>query len=504
MTVTSEKSPSQVWFLTGSQGLYGPEIVAQVEEQSQQIVTQLNAADELAVEVVWQPVLTDSDAIHRLILAANSDPACIGVITWMHTFSPAKMWIAGLGALQIPLLHLHTQANVELPWAEIDMDFMNLNQAAHGDREFGYIQTRLGLARKTVAGHVSDPGVIAKVGAWQRAATGCAAIRSLRLARFGDNMRDVAVTEGDKVEAQIKFGVSVQAYGVNDLVAVVDQISDAAVDELVSEYADLYDLAPELAVGGDRHESLRYGARIEAGLRAFLTDGGFGAFTTNFEDLGGLRQLPGLGVQRLMADGYGFGGEGDWKTSVMLHTIKAIGRGRPGGTSFMEDYTYDLGAGKQKILGAHMLEVCPTIAGDKPRIEIHPLGIGNREDPVRLVFTAASGPATVLGICDLGERFRLVVNEVDVVQPDEPLPKLPVARAVWEPRPDLATSAECWLEAGGPHHTVLSKAVGTEELTDFAAMVGTELLLIDGGTNRRSFANEMRWNQAYYRLGLGF
>ncbi|HEX8487722.1 MAG TPA: L-arabinose isomerase, partial [Propionibacteriaceae bacterium] len=376
MTVTSASSPSQIWFLTGSQGLYGPEIVAQVEQQSQQIVAQLNAADELAVEIVWKPVLTDSDAIHRLILEANSDPACIGVVTWMHTFSPAKMWIAGLGALQIPLLHLHTQANVDLPWAEIDMDFMNLNQAAHGDREFGYIQTRLGLARKTVAGHVSDPAVIAKVGAWQRAATGCAAIRSLRLARFGDNMRDVAVTEGDKVEAQIKFGVSVQAYGVNDLVAVVDQISDAAVDELVSEYADLYDLAPELAIGGDRHESLRYGARIEAGLRAFLTDGGFGAFTTNFEDLGGLRQLPGLGVQRLMADGYGFGGEGDWKTSVMLHTIKAIGRGRPGGTSFMEDYTYDLGAGKQKILGAHMLEVCPTIAGDKPRIEIHPLGIG--------------------------------------------------------------------------------------------------------------------------------
>jgi L-arabinose isomerase len=504
MTATHEVPTAQIWFLTGSQGLYGPEIVAQVEQQSQQIVEQLNAAAELAVEVVWKPVLTDPEAIHRVALDANSDPHCIGVIAWMHTFSPAKMWIAGLSALQTPLLHLHTQANVHLPWAEIDMDFMNLNQAAHGDREFGYIQTRLGVARKTVAGHVSDPAVIARVASWQRAATGYAAVHRLKLARFGDNMRDVAVTEGDKVEAQIRFGVSVQAYGVNDLVAVVDQVGDAEVDNLVTEYADRYDLAPELAVGGDRHESLRYGARIEAGLRTFLTEGGFGAFTTNFEDLGGLRQLPGLAVQRLMADGYGFGGEGDWKTSVMLHTVKAIGQGQPGGTSFMEDYTYDLGQGRQKILGAHMLEVCPTIAGDRPRIEIHPLGIGNREDPVRLVFTAASGPATVLGICDLGERFRLVLNEVDVVQPTEPLPKLPVARAVWEPRPDLATSAECWLNAGGPHHTVLSTAVGTEELTDFAEMVGVELALIDQDTTRRGFANELRWNSAYHRLGLGF
>ncbi len=501
MTVTPQNSTAQVWFLTGSQGLYGPDIVAQVVDQSQQIVNQLNAADELGGEIGWKPVLTDSESIHRLVLEANSDPSCIGVITWMHTFSPAKMWIAGLDALRTPLLHLHTQANVALPWGEIDMDFMNLNQAAHGDREFGYIQTRLGMARKTVAGHVSDPAVIARVGAWQRAATGYAAVRKLKLARFGDNMRDVAVTEGDKVEAQLRFGVSVNTYGVNDLVALVDQVADAEVNALVSEYADLYDLAPELAVGGERHESLRYGAKIEAGLRAFLADGGFGAFTTNFQDLGGLRQLPGLAVQRLMADGYGFGGEGDWKTSVMLHTIKAIGQGRPGGTSFMEDYTYDLTPqGKHKILGAHMLEVCPTIAGDKPRIEIHPLGIGDREDPVRLVFTAASGPATVLGICDLGDRFRLVLNEVDVVQPSEPLPKLPVARAVWEPRPDLATSAECWLTAGGPHHTVLTTQLGADELTDLAEVFSTELVLIDADTTRRSLAKELRWSAAYHRL----
>jgi L-arabinose isomerase len=491
-----------VWFLTGSQGLYGPETVAQVEQQSQEIVQLLNKA-ELPVPVEWRPVLTDSSAIHRTVMAANADPDCVGLIAWMHTFSPAKMWITGLDALRTPLLHLHTQANLSLPWSEIDMDFMNLNQAAHGDREFGYIQTRLGVLRKTVAGHVSDPAVVDRVLVWQRAALGVAAVRSLKLARFGDNMRDVAVTEGDKVEAQLRFGVSVNTYGVNDLVAAVDDVTDGEVDELVEAYGDLYDIVPELAVGGDRHESLRYGARIEAGLRAFLTAGSFGAFTTNFEDLGGLRQLPGLAVQRLMADGYGFGGEGDWKTSVMLHTIKAMAPDEGPGTSFMEDYTYHFGPGTPKILGAHMLEVCPTIAAGRPRAEIHPLGIGNREDPVRLVFDAAPGPAAVVGICDVGDRFRLVLNEIDVTEPDEPLPKLPVARAVWEPKPSLATSAECWIAAGGPHHTVLSQAVGTEEMTDFAEMLGLELLVIDADTTPRAFAKEIRWNSAYHRLAAG-
>jgi len=492
-----------VWFLTGSQGLYGPETVAQVEQQSRHIVELLNAAGKLPVPVEWKPVLTDAAAIQRAALDANADPDCVGLIAWMHTFSPAKMWIAGLNALTTPLLHLHTQANVSLPWSEIDMDFMNLNQAAHGDREFGYIQTRLGVPRTTVVGHVSDPSVVARVAGWQRAALGVAAVRSLKLARFGDNMRDVAVTEGDKVEAQLRFGVSVNTYGVNDLVATLDDVSDSRVDGLVETYTDLYDVATELLPGGERHESLRYGARIEAGLRDFLTTGGFGAFTTNFEDLGGLRQLPGLAVQRLMGDGYGFGGEGDWKTSVMLHTVKAMGVGAPGGTSFMEDYTYHLGPGTPKILGAHMLEVCPSIAAGKPRVEIHPLGIGNREDPVRLVFDAAPGPATVLGICDLGDRFRLVVNEVAVVAPDEPLPKLPVARAVWQPKPDLRTSAECWITAGGPHHTVLSQAVDTTPLTDFADLLGVELLVIDSDTQPRRFAQEMRWNSAYYRLAQG-
>ena len=502
-------STPTVWFLTGSQGLYGPEIVAQVEQQSQEVVRMLGAAveagaDALPVRVEWKPVLTDASAIHRMVLAANADEDCVGLIAWMHTFSPAKMWINGLRALQTPLLHLHTQANVSLPWSEIDMDFMNLNQAAHGDREFGYVQTRLGVHRKTVVGHVSNPDVVRRVADWQRAALGVAAVRSLRLARFGDNMRDVAVTEGDKVEAQRVFGVSVNAYGVNALVAAVDAASDAEVDSLVQAYGDEYEVAPELLPGGDRHESLRHGARIEAGMRNFLEAGGFGAFVTNFEDLGGLRQLPGLAVQRLMADGYGFGGEGDWKTSVMLHTMKAMSVGLPQGTSFMEDYTYHLGPGPAKILGSHMLEVCPSIAVAKPRVEIHPLGIGDREDPVRLVFDAAPGPAVVVGLCDLGDRFRLVLNEIDVTAPDEPLPRLPVARAVWEPKPDLPTSAACWIAAGGPHHSVLSSAIGTDVMDDFAEMLGVELLVIDADTRSRTFTKEIRWNQAYHRLAAGF
>lgn len=492
----------KLWFLTGSQGLYGEDTLRQVAEQSQRIAEQLGEA--LPFELEWRPVLTDAAAIRRVCLEANGDDDCIGLIAWMHTFSPAKMWIAGLDALRKPLLHLHTQANVELPWSSIDMDFMNLNQAAHGDREFGYIQTRLGVPRKTVAGHVSDPAVAARIATWSRAAAGRAEVGSLRLARFGDNMRDVAVTEGDKVEAQLRFGVSVNTYGVNELAEAVDAAADADVSALVKEYEDLYRLAPELRAGGDRHESLRYAARIELGLRHFLEGGGFKAFTTNFEDLGGLRQLPGLAVQRLMAEGYGFGGEGDWKTSVLLRTLKVMSAGLPGGTSFMEDYTYNLTPGEELILGAHMLEVCPTIAADTPACEIHPLSIGGREDPVRLVFDAAPGPAVVVGLSDMGERFRLVANEIDVVAPPEPLPALPVARAVWRPRPDLRTSAESWITAGAPHHTVLSSAIGSEELTDFADMLGVELLVIDEATTSRQFTKELRWNQAYYRLAQGF
>ena len=494
----------EVWFLTGSQALYGEDALRQVAEQSQQIVEQLRDAGAIPARIAWKPVLTTPDAIRQACLDATHADECVGVIAWMHTFSPAKMWIAGLDALRKPLLHLHTQANVALPWADIDMDFMNLNQAAHGDREFGYIQTRMGIPRKTVAGHASDPTVTQRIGYWVRAAAGRHAGQQLKLARFGDNMRDVAVTEGDKVEAQLRLGVSVNTFGVNELVARVDGEPDDAVDQLVKEYDQAYRVAAELRPGGERHESLRDAARIELGLRHFLDDGGFTAFTTNFQDLGGLRQLPGIAVQRLMADGYGFGGEGDWKTSVLLRLLKVMGHGLAGGTSFMEDYTYHLGPGEPKILGAHMLEVCPSIAAQTPSCEIHPLSIGDRDDPVRLVFDAEPGPAFVVGMSDLGERFRFVANQVDVVPPDEPLPKLPVARAVWMPRPDLPTSTEAWLLAGGPHHTVLSSAVDLETLSDFADMVETELLLIDGDTTMRSFRNEVRWNQAYFRLARGF
>jgi L-arabinose isomerase len=494
---------AEVWFLTGSQGLYGDEALAQVAEQSRRIAEQLDAHPTLPVRVVWKPVLTDAEAIRRLCQDASASDACIGVIAWMHTFSPAKMWIAGLDVLTKPLLHLHTQANVSLPWSDIDMDFMNLNQAAHGDREFGYIQTRMSVNRTIVTGHASDPAVGARVGSWARVAAGRQTLRTLRLARFGDNMRDVAVTEGDKVDAQIRFGVSVNTYGVNDLVERVDASTDADVDKLVAEYDDTYAVAPELRSGGERRESLRYAARIELGLRTFLEEGDFSAFTTNFQDLGGLRQLPGLPVQRLMADGYGFGGEGDWKTSVLLRTLKVTAAGLDGGTSFMEDYTYHLGPGEPKILGAHMLEVCPTITRDTPTVEIHPLGIGNREDPVRMVFTATPASGVVVGMADLGTRFRLVANEIEVVEPDEPLPKLPVARAVWKPAPDLRTSTEGWLLAGGPHHTVLTTAIGVDELGQLADMLETELLTIDANTRIPQLRKEIRWNSAYFRLAQG-
>ena len=493
----------EVWFATGSQDLYGEETLRQVAEQSQAIAAALDASDDVPVRVVWKPVLKDSAAIRRLALEANASDACVGVIAWMHTFSPAKMWIAGLDALRTPLLHLHTQANVELPWATIDMDFMNLNQAAHGDREFGYIQTRLGVARKTVVGHVSNPTVQARIGTWVRAAAGWAALHELRLARFGDNMRNVAVTEGDKTEAELQFGVSVNTWGVNDLVDAVARVADADVDTLVAEYEDLYDVAAELRRGGERHDSLRYGARQELALLELLGSVGATAFTTTFEDLGALKQLPGLAVQRLMSKGFGFGAEGDWKTALLVRAAKVMGAGLPGGASLMEDYTYDLVPGEERILGAHMLEICPSLTTARPSLEIHPLGIGGREDPVRLVFDTDPGPGVVVALSDMRDRFRLTANAVEVVPPAAPLPKLPVARAVWRPAPDFATSAECWLMAGAAHHTVMSTQVGVDAFADLALIASTELMVIDEGTTARGFANELRWNQAYYRLAQG-
>ncbi|MBM6403098.1 L-arabinose isomerase [Phycicoccus sp. CSK15P-2] len=496
-------SEREIWFLTGSQGLYGEDVLAQVAEQSRRVCGALAAHDGIVADVIAKPVLTDAAAMRRVMLDATADDRVVGVMTWMHTFSPAKMWIGALDALRKPLLHLHTQADRDLPWSTIDMDFMNLNQAAHGDREFGFVQTRMRQQRLTVSGHVSDPEVLRRVADWSRAASAAAALRTMRVVRFGDNMRDVAVTEADKVEAEIRLGVSVNTYGVNDLVAVVDQVPDEEVGRLVAEYEDAYDVAPELRRGGDRHDSLRYGARIEAGLRQFLTNGGYTAFTSNFEDLGGLRQLPGLAVQRLMADGYGFGGEGDWKTSVLVRTLKVMADGLPGATSFMEDYTYDLRPGRELVLGAHMLEVCPTLSSTPARVEIHPLGIGGREDPVRLVFTADPGDAVVLGMNDLGDRFRLVAGEVEVVTPPQDMPRLPVGRAVWRPKPDFATSTEGWLLAGGPHHTVLSTALTAEHLDHLAEIVGLELALVGEGTTLREFRQELRWNAAYHRLAGG-
>jgi L-arabinose isomerase len=494
----------EIWFLTGSQSMYGEETLAQVARQSQEIAATLDDAAEISVPIVWKPTLTNAPAIRQACLDATASDNCVGVIAWMHTFSPAKMWIGGLDALRKPLLHFHTQANLSLPWSEIDMDFMNLNQAAHGDREFGYIETRMRVRRKTVVGHASDQHARQRIGAWARATIGVHAAKNLRLARFGDNMRDVAVTDGDKTDAQIVFGMSVKTFGVTDLVTAVDAVSDSEVDSLVSQYGDLYDVAPELQNSGQRHDSLRYEARVEAALRRFLEEGGFNAFTTNFEDLGALRQLPGLAPQRLMADGYGFAGEGDWKTAALGRIIKSMAGAAPGGTSFMEDYTYHLGPGEPKILGAHMLEVCPSIAGEKPTLEIHPLSIGGREDPVRLVFRGQPGPGFVVGLLDLGDRFRLVSNDIEVIEADEPMPKLPVACAVWKPAPDLPTSAEAWLLAGGPHHTVLSTAVDFDSLNDFATILGVELLHIDADTTIRAFSNELRWNNAYYRLAQGF
>ncbi len=493
----------RIWFLTGSQGLYGDETLAQVADQSQRVVRTINASAEVPISVEWKPVLTSSDAILATMLAANADPTCVGVITWMHTFSPAKMWIKGLDALRQPMLHLHTQADVELPWSTIDMDFMNLNQAAHGDREFGYLVARLGVARKIVVGHVTNPAVTRKVGVWARAASGWSATRSMKLVRFGDNMRNVAVTEGDKTEAELVFGVSVNTWGVNDLVAAVADIPESEIDPLVAEYLDLYDVVAELRPGGDRHDSLRYGARQELAMRSFLDEHGATAFTTNFEDLGALEQLPGLAVQRLMSQGYGFGAEGDWKTAVLVRAAKAIAEGLPGGASLMEDYTYHLTPGEEKILGAHMLEICPSLTTSRPKLEVHPLSIGGRGDPVRLVFDTDPGEAVVISLTDVRNRFRLTANVVDVVPPDEPLPHLPVARAVWVPRPDFYTSAEAWLLAGGAHHTAMTTALDIEHWADYAEMARTELLVIDEHTSAGQFARTVRWNDAYHHLARG-
>jgi L-arabinose isomerase len=490
----------EVWFVTGSQHLYGEETLKKVAEHSQEMTQNLSQSGKLPVKVVFKPVVTTPDAITALCREANNAENCIGLITWMHTFSPAKMWIAGLSALRKPFAHLHTQYNRDLPWSEIDMDFMNLNQSAHGDREFGFIGSRMRLNRKVIVGFWQDDDVLSELATWMRAAAAWHDAQGARLARFGDNMREVAVTEGDKVEAQIRLGYSVNGYGLGELVKVVNTVSDAEIDGLVAEYDDTYIVADELRPNGNRRTSLREAARIELGMRRFLENGGFKAFTTTFEDLNGLAQLPGLAVQRLMADGYGFGAEGDWKTAALVRSMKVMGAGMNGGTSFMEDYTYDLDKENPKVLGAHMLEVCASIAGPKPRLEIHPLSIGGKDDPARLVFTVPSGPAVNATLLDMGDRFRMLVNEVDVIQPEKPLAKLPVASAVWVPRPNLKIAAGAWILAGGAHHTGFSQSVTTAHLEDYAGMAGLEFVVIDSQTMLSDLKKELRWNDLYYHL----
>jgi L-arabinose isomerase len=493
----------ELWFVTGSQHLYGPETLEQVATHSRAIASALNDARDIPTRVVFKPVVKTPDEISALCREANNAESCVGLITWMHTFSPAKMWIAGLNALQKPFLHLHTQYNRDIPWDTIDMDFMNLNQAAHGDREFGFIGSRMRLERKVVVGHWDSDAVRGSVGAWARAACAWADAQGAKFARFGDNMRQVAVTEGDKVNAQMRLGYSVNGYGVGDLVRFTSEVSDAEIDDLVKLYDEQYAVASALRKGGERADSLREGARIEIGIRRFLEDGGFKGFTTTFEDLHGLAQLPGLGPQRLMADGYGFAGEGDWKTAALVRAMKVMAAGLPGGTSFMEDYTYHLSPDGMQVLGAHMLEICPTIAAEKPKLEVHALGIGGKADPVRLVFDAKTGPALNASIIEMGNRLRMVVNLVDAVPASAPLPKLPVARALWVPQPDLPTAAASWIYAGGAHHTGYSYDLTAEHLADFAEIAGMEFLLIDKDTTVPAFKKELRWNDLYYHLAKG-
>jgi L-arabinose isomerase len=494
----------EFWFVAGSQHLYGPEALEKVGGNARHIAAALDGAAAIPGSILSQPVVTSAEEATALCQRANGDARCAGLITWCHTFSPSKMWINGLRLLRKPLLHFHTQHNRDIPWATIDMDFMNLNQAAHGDREHGFIMSRMGLKRKVVAGFWREADVQARVGAWTRAAAAWHDWQGARFCRFGDNMREVAVTEGDKVAAQMQFGYSVNGYGVGDLVREVSQVTDSQIDDLVKDYQARYKVAPNLRADGPKRASLREAARIEAGLRAFLTAGGFKGFTDTFEDLHGLAQLPGLAVQRLMAEGYGFGAEGDWKTAALVRAMKVMAGGLKGGASFMEDYTYHLEPGRMKVLGAHMLEICPSIAAGRPSLEVHPLGIGGKADPVRLVFDTPPGPALNASLIDLGHRFRLLVNEVEAVKPDKPLPKMPVARAVWRCKPDLPTAAAAWIYAGGAHHTGFSPCVTTEMLEDFGQMAGLETLIIDDKTTVRGFLRELRANEVYYTLARGF
>lgn len=473
------------WMVVGSQDLYGEEVIRQAQEHARRIAEELNRSDRIPCEVVCRPVVRSSEEIETVMKEANQDPSCGGVIVWMHTFSPAKMWIAGLTALKKPYCHFHTQFHRTIPNEEIDMDFMNLNQSAHGDREHGFIAARMRIPRKVVVGHWEDRSVQEKLGSWMRSAVGASVSRGVRVARFGDNMRQVAVTEGDKVEAQIRLGWQVNSLAVGALAKEIDQVDHKAVAGLMREYEERF-----LMPNGDR-ETIEYQARIELAIEKMLEREGCQAYTNTFEDLYGMRQLPGLASQRLMEKGYGYGGEGDWKTAALLHIVKQMSQGLTGGSTFMEDYTYDYTKGRELVLGSHMLEVCPSVAAEKPRVEVHSLAIGGKEPPARLVFEGGAGPAIMISLIDLGGRMRLIVQDVEAVRPIYEMPKLPVARLMWKPVPDLETAAEAWILAGGAHHTVFTYALNAGHMRDFARIIGIEFVHIATGTEIESFQEKL-------------
>lgn len=488
--------PYEFWFLTGSQHLYGKETLDEVENNSRTIVRGLDSNERIPYQIVFKPVLTNAADIRSIMLEANSNENCAGVITWMHTFSPAKMWISGLSALQKPLLHFGTQFNRDIPWQDIDMDFMNLNQSAHGDREYGFVATRMDIARKVVVGHWEKESVADEISAWMKTAVAVTEGVEVRVARFGDNMRNVAVTDGNKIEAQIKFGWTVDYYGIGDLVEEMDKVSDEELATLYAEYEKLYELPAEASEGGSIKDSILEQARIELGLKKFLSDRNYNAFTTNFEDLHGMKQLPGLAAQRLMAEGYGFAGEGDWKTAALLRVMKVLANNK--GTSFMEDYTYHLEPENEMILGSHMLEICPTISANKPKIVVQELGIGGKEDPARLVFDGRDGRAVVASLIELRGRYRLVVNEVQAQKPTEETPNLPVAKVLWKPEPSLSEATESWIYAGGAHHSVFSFEVTADQLYEYANMTEIECIIIDKDTSVRQLRNELKLGQMFW------
>jgi L-arabinose isomerase len=495
----------EFWFIVGSQDLYGEETLNKVAEHARIMAGELDA--DLPCRVVLKPVAKSPEGIRKIFEEANAASSCAGIITWMHTFSPSKMWIGGLGINKKPVLHLHTQFNRDIPWASIDMDFMNLNQSAHGDREHGYLYARMRLPRKVVAGFWQDNEVRRRIGGWMRSAAARLDGERSVILRLGDNMREVAVTEGDKVEAQIKFGWQINTWGIGDLVERFRQVSDGETEKILKEYESAYDLAPELRNPGKGRTAVAEQAKIEIALSAMLEAEHAGAFTTTFQDLHGLPQLPGLACQRLMEKGYGFGGEGDWKQSMLVRAAKIMAEGLPGGVSFMEDYTYHFEPGREAALGAHMLEVCPSIAGEKPRIEVHPLGIGGKADPARMVFDAAPGPAILATVVDLGDRFRMIVNEIETIKIEEAapkdaarMPKLPVARALWKPYPSMGEAAESWIIAGGAHHSVYSSALTPEYFRDWAEMMDIEFVLINRDTKPVRLRDELRWGEAYWSL----